>query len=152
MKISAEWGWSYIQNVSIVPVDQEYTYIAECESGLLENGAVIGGPGVEYGKADDQSVSLNTGQITVTANIESSGVYVVKIRHFTWINDEGGKKQNVEIPGILEKKEYQFPGSNSWSDLTVGKVYIPSGNVTTVISTFEGYNYFDRVSFEKVIY
>lgn len=152
LKISAEWGWSYIQNVSIVPVDQEYTYIAECESGLLENGAVIGGPGVEYGKADDQSVSLNTGQITVTANIESSGVYVVKIRHFTWINDEGGKKQNVEIPGILEKKEYQFPGSNSWSDLTVGKVYIPSGNVTTVISTFEGYNYFDRVSFEKVIY
>mgnify|MGYP002086814973 CR=1 FL=1 len=146
--LSASWGWTYFDKVTLVEVEKPISVTVECETGQLGNGAKLEIP--KPGASGENAVNIGqSGNVRLKVDIPKEATYKVTVRYFTWGADK--KMNKVAISDVLAEKEYNFVGTNEYENLEIADVTLPVGEIEIVLSASWGWTYFDKIVLEEIV-
>ena len=146
--LSASWGWTIFDKVTLTEKPMPAEVSAEFEAGVLDNGAYL--ENVQGGASGGNAVCLGqSGRVAGKIIYSKKDSYKIMVRYFGW---GGQNKINyIEVSGVLPRQEYTFIGTNSYAELSAGIIDLTEGQEVEVIASASwGWTYFDKVTLVEV--
>jgi len=146
--LSASWGWTIFDKVTLTEKPMPAEVSAEFEAGVLDNGAYL--ENVQGGASGGNAVCLGqSGRVAVKLTTPKTASYKIMVRYFGWSGQN--KKNYIEVSGVLPRQECTFIGTNNYAELSAGIIDLTAGQEVEVIASASwGWTYFDKVTLVEV--
>ena len=146
--LSAFWGWTVFDKITLTQVGQPATVSEEFENGVLGGSSYL--ENAMGGASGGNAVCLGSnGTVSLKMVSPKKASYKVFVHYFGW---DGQTKYNyIEIPGHIENTLVTLTGINEYLDLDFGIVSLDEGEEFEIrVTSSWGWTYFDCVTLIEV--